>query len=33
MSLSIDLASTIQVAENQTAIATISVSDVDEDDT
>ncbi|MDC0991058.1 tandem-95 repeat protein, partial [Gammaproteobacteria bacterium] len=29
---SIDSASTIQVAENQTAVATISVSDVDEDD-
>ena len=28
----IDTASTIQVAENQTAVATISVSDVDEDD-
>ncbi|MDA8808739.1 Ig-like domain-containing protein, partial [Gammaproteobacteria bacterium] len=29
---SIDSASTIQVAENQTAVTTISVSDVDEDD-
>jgi len=29
---SIDVASTIQAAENQTAVATISVSDVDEDD-
>jgi hypothetical protein len=29
---SIDTASTIQVAENQTAVTTISVSDVDEDD-
>jgi hypothetical protein len=29
---SIDTASTIQAAENQTAVATISVSDVDEDD-
>ena len=29
---SIDSASTIQVAENQTAVATISVSDVDEDE-
>ena len=29
---SIDVASTLQVAENQTAVTTISVSDVDEDD-
>ena len=29
---SIDIASTIQVAENQTAVTTVSVSDVDEDD-
>ena len=29
---SIDIASTIQVAENQTAVTTVSVSDVDEDE-